>query len=261
MRQLIKKYFETLGIKIMRTNSVDTIDINKLTKQLINTGNEIIFDVGANKGQSVERFKKIYKDPIIHCFEPTDEALNLQNKYNYDENIYINNVAVGDLNTVKEFNVNIASDHSSFNDLIPNTTWLKKRSKSKNIESSKYTIKKIPTKVIKLDDYVIENDIDEIDILKIDTQGYESNVLKGAKNLIHSNKIKLIQLELIFSEIYQNPIQIYDVEKLLIPNNYKLFGISNGGSLNSSYIYQADFIYISNITYDNYKLVSPFLNN
>ena len=86
-------------------------------------------------------------------------------------------------------------------------------------------------------------------------------MLLGALNLLKNNRIKLIQLELIFSEIYEGPLQIYDVEKMLIPNNYKLFSISNGGSLFTDYIYQSDFIYISNDTYENFKSISPYLNN
>ena len=76
------------------------------------------------------------------------------------------------------------------------------------------------------------------------------------------NKIKIIQLELIFSEIYENPLQIYDVEKYLIPNKYKLFGISNSGSLISYANYESDFIYISFDTYENFKKnKSPYFNN
>ena len=261
MKLIIKKIFKFFGLKIMSTNSVDTIDINNLTKTLINTGNEIIFDVGANIGQSIERYKKLYSNPTIHSFEPTHEAKILIQKYINDKKVHVNNVAVGEENLIQDFNINYASDHSSFNDLIPNTTWIKKRSKSVNINSNDYTVKKVPIKVIKLDDYVIKKNIEQIDILKIDTQGYENKVLSGAKELIQKNKIKLIQIELIFSEIYENSIQINDIEKILIPNNYKLFGISNGGSLNSNYIFQADFIYVSNEIYEEYKLKSPFFNN
>ena len=118
------------------------------------------------------------------------------------------------------------------------------------------------TKIITLDDYAEKKNIDTIDILKIDTQGYEDKVLEGANQLLKKNKIKIIQLELIFSEIYENPLAIFDVEKFLIPNNYKLFGTSNGGSLISDYIYQVDHIYVSADTYENFKEnKSPFFNN
>jgi len=151
-----------------------------------------------------------------------------------------------------EFNINASNTHSSFKKLIPNTTWIKKRSKTANVDSNEYTTKKVSTKIISLNYYVKKNNINNIDILKIDTQGYEDKVLLGAKNLITNNKIKLIQLELIFSEIYENPLQIYDIEKILMPNNYKLFGISNSGSLISDYIFQVDFLYVSRDTYEDF---------
>ena len=92
-----------------------------------------------------------------------------------------------------------------------------------------------------------ENKIKQIDILKIDVQGFEDKVLDGAQNLLKASKIKLIQLELIFTEIYEKPLSIYDVEKFLIPNKYKLFGISNAGSLISKYIYQQNIDLIQNL--------------
>ena len=173
----------------------------------------------------------------------------------------MNNFGVGEKEEALEFNVNVDSSLSSFRGLIPNTTWLKERSKQSDIDSKNYTSKKVNTKIITLDDYVEKNNIQSIDILKIDTQGFEDKVLIGAKNLIKENRIKFIQLELIFSEIYQNPLQIYDVEKTLIPKNYKLFGISNGGSLDSYYIFQSDLIYVSSETYEDFRKNSSYFNN
>ena len=106
-----------------------------------------------------------------------------------------------------------------------------------------------------------EKNLKNIDILKIDTQGFEDKVLLGAQNLLKKNAIKLIQLELIFAEIYEKPLQIYDVEKTLIPNNYRLLSILNNGSLISDYTFQSEFIYVSNDIYENFKLTSPYLNH
>lgn len=48
-------------------------------------------------------------------------------------------------------------------------------------------------------------------------------MLLGSTNLLKENRIKVIRLKLIFSKIYEDSPQIYDIEKILIPNNYKLF--------------------------------------
>ena len=262
MKKLIQKLVNLFGYKVMKIKSTDATDLDGLTKSLITKSEPVIFDVGAHNGSSVIRYKKLFKKPIIHCFEPiTDDLNKIKNDYPNDQKLFLNNVGVGDERGYKSFNINTKRNTSSFKKLIPNTTWVKKRSKNFNVDDKKFTIKEQNTKIITLDDYVNEKNISNIDILKIDTQGFEDKVLLGAQNLLKNNRIKLIQLELIFSEIYEGPLQIYDVEKMLIPNNYKLFSISNGGSLFTDYIYQSDFIYISNDTYENFKSISPYLNN
>lgn len=254
MKKLVQKIFNFLGYKVMKITFKDFPDFDYLNKALITKSDPIIFDVGANKGQSIIRYKKLFKDPVIHSFEPNIDEINiLKQKYSNDKNLFLNNLAVGQKKENLEFNINAITGHSSFKKLKPNTTWIKKRSSSIGLDEKEYTIKKINSKIITLDDYASENNILNIDILKIDTQGFEDQVLAGAQKLLKGNKIKLIQLELIFSEIYENPLQIYDVEKNLIPNNYKLFGISNGGDLISQYIYQSDFIYVSLDIYENFK--------
>ena len=259
MKKFINKLVGLFGYKIMKT---DPADLDGLTKSLIKKSDPVIFDVGANRGQSITRYKKLFRNPIIHSFEPNiDEINNLKQEYINDKNLFLNNVAVGEKKGKLEFNINAVSGHSSFRNLIPNTTWIKKRSKTLKIDDKNYTTKKVNTEIITLDDYANEKNLKNIDILKIDTQGFEDKVLLGAQSLLKNNQIKLIELELIFSEIYENPLNIYDVEKILIPNNYKFFGISNGGSLISNYIYQSDLIYVSNDTYENFKLTSPFFNN
>ena len=262
MKKLLQKIINLFGYKLLKVKSTDATNINDITKTLVQKSNPTIFDVGANKGQSIKRYKNLFENPIIHSFEPnTDEINILKQKYSNDKNLYLNNLAVGDKKGNLEFNINAISGHSSFKKLIPNTTLIKKRSSLINVDDKNYTIKKINSEVVTLDDYVNENDIKNIDILKFDTQGFEDKVLLGAQKLLRENRIKFIQLELIFSEIYEKPLQIYDVEKTLIPNNYKLFGISHNGSLISHYIYQSEFIYISNDTYENFKTNSPYFNN
>ena len=262
MKNFFQKIFSLFGYKIIKFKSLQSSNLDDLQKFLIHKSNPVIFDVGANNGQSIRRYKKIFKNSIIHSFEPNiDEINNLKKFYINDKNLFINNFAVGEKKGHLEFNINASTSHSSFKKLIPNTKWIKERSKILNIDIKNYTTKKINAEIITLDDYANEFNIKEIDILKIDTQGFEDKVLLGAQNLLRENRIKLIQLELIFSEIYEDPLQIYDVEKNLIPQNYKLFGISNGGSLASNYIYQSDFIYISNDMYKNFKLNSKYFNN
>ena len=265
IKKTIQNIFNFFGYKISKINTIESTDLDKITTLLTDVKEPIIFDVGGNAGQSIERYKKLFPKCKIHSFDPIKYELDkLTLKYQNDKSVILNNVAIGEKPGNLDFNINVLSGSSSFKNLIPNTTWIKERSKAINIDSKNFIpeTKKINTKVITLDDYCNDENIHQIDILKIDVQGYEDKVLEGAIKLLKMNKIKLIQLELIFSEIYQDTLSIYDVEKYLIPNKYTLFGISNAGSLITHYIYQQDHIYISGDTYENFKKnKSPYFNN
>mgnify|MGYP006099241205 CR=1 FL=1 len=260
MKKFIQKILNFLGYKLTKIQTVECTDLDEITKLIIRKPEPVVFDVGANTGQSIVRYKKIFQKPTIHSFEPNPDHTNsLSETYQTDKNVIINNVGVGEKEENLEFNVYVKTGSSSYKEIVQSTTWLKTRSKTCKVDSKDFKTKTINSKVITLDDYAKKNNIENIDILKIDTQGFEDKVLLGAKNLIKENRIKLIQVELIFSEIYESPLQIYDVEKTLIPNNYKFFGTSNGGSLISYFVYQSDSIYISQDTYEDFKLSSPYI--
>ena len=251
---MINKIFGFFGYKISKISNIKKPDLDSITKTFTNKLDPIVFDIGANKGQSIERYKKIFKNCYIHSFEPNiDEINKLKNKYKDEKKLFLNNIAVGEREELSEFNINAISGHSSFLKVTPGTDWLKLRSKRIGVDPKNYTVKKVQTKIVTLDKYVKDHQLDQIDILKIDTQGYEDKVLLGAKNLIEKNKIKILQVELIFSEVYQKQLQIYDIEKILIPNKYKLFAISNKGSLNEEIIFQSDFLYLSADKYDEFN--------
>lgn len=262
MKNILQKFINLFGYKISKIKTIDKYDLDGMIKFINEKNKPVIFDVGANKGQSIKRFKRMFKECTIHSFEPgNSECDQMRVNHKNDNSVYINNVGVGEKKEFLEFNINANTTHSSFKKLLENTTWIKKRSEVKKIENEKYTISKELKQIITLDDYANTNEIETIDILKIDTQGYDDKVIAGAKNLINGNKIKIIQIEIIFSEIYENSFNIYDIEKFLIPNGYKLFGFSNAGSLASHHIFQSDFIYISKDTYREYKKKSDFFNN
>ena len=75
---------------------------------------------------------------------------------------------------------------------------------------------------IKLDDFCDENNITDIDILKMDIQGGEFSALRGAANLLKEKKIKLIYLETYYREQYVDQPLFHDISKLLHGYGYYL---------------------------------------
>ena len=95
--------------------------------------------------------------------------------------------------------------------------------------------------------------IDIIDVLKIDIQGNEDKVLKGSKILLKSNKIKLIELELILGFGYQRQMSFFDIEKVLNPFGYRLIAIDNASNVIRWSIYQVNLIYVNLELFDKIK--------
>ena len=70
MKKLLKKIFNLFGYKVSKNNSKDNFRFEDLTKILISKDNPLVFDVGANKGQSITKYKNLFNNPEIHSFEP-----------------------------------------------------------------------------------------------------------------------------------------------------------------------------------------------
>lgn len=205
-----EKYLSAINYHIMNKRLKNSLDIKN--------GN-IIFDIGAHNGESIEMFINIKKNIIIHSFEPNDECFKkLENKYNNYKNIVLNNYAVTNKAGKSTFYINNHSTTSSF---------LKINRKFKYENFIFRNIKKKLVNTCKLDDYCKEKKIQRIDLLKIDVQGFEDIVLEGAKNLIKSRRIKKIILEIVLANHYERSCNFYKIEKLLIKHGYFLKNLSS----------------------------------
>ena len=103
--KLIRSIFIKLfGIVVIKNRHKD-YGFNKILTKLISNSHPIIFDVGAENGNSSERYIKLFSEPIIHNFEPRPSQFEImKNKFNDKKNIYLNNVAVGSKAEIKIFN-------------------------------------------------------------------------------------------------------------------------------------------------------------
>ena len=73
-----------------------------------------------------------------------------------------------------------------------------------------------------IDQFCQEKNIGRIDILKLDTQGFELEVLKGAEYAIGTKKIGLVYLEINFSEMYKNLPSFAEVYDFLESRDFLL---------------------------------------
>ena len=177
-------------------------------------GKPMIFDVGANTGQTVKRFRRAFPSSTIHSFEPSQRIFN-QLKANIadkgDVSAWNIALAAATCRGKQTFLENTHSDMSSFLELSENG-WGK--------------IEEKPTvEVSTVDKFLADQKIPFVDILKSDTQGYEFEVFKGAEQTIKRNAIGLLYFEFIFSDMYKGLPRFDEMFRHLTDRGFLLVSI------------------------------------
>lgn len=80
-------------------------------------------------------------------------------------------------------------------------------------------------KTVRLDKYLNIHNINQVDVLKIDTQGFEAEVLEGLGQLLE--KTGIVIAELMLYDYYEKSLSFSDIEKYLLPNGLSLYDISH----------------------------------
>lgn len=150
----------------------------------------LIFDVGANAGELSLLFSHFTrKNGHVHSFEPTPstyECLTHIAKASRNQNIIARNIALSNkIGTLRIHDYGI--EYSGLN------TEAKRPLKEQGFDIEPIQIIEVPCTTI--DQYCIQNQIKQIDFLKIDVEGGELNVLKGASEMLNKKAIKSIVFE------------------------------------------------------------------
>ncbi len=180
----INENLKLLGIQVKKYNKPNYKWLNDLN---INT----IIDIGANEGQFALKFSQLLPNAKIHSFEPISKCFNALKENTKGVNIEYHNMGVGDEYSEKKINVYKHSPSSSLmemaelhEDLFPHS-----------IGHQEETII-----VDRLDTIFKDKSLKQNILIKIDVQGYESNVIIGGRETL--KKAKLVIIEMGYSELY-----------------------------------------------------------
>ncbi len=199
--------------------------VSKLAKQCID-----IIDVGANKGEWTEYFLTQNQNVNALLIEPSGNAFTyLSNKFKYVNNVSIINKALGEKESEAIFFEE--PDCGETSSLI--SSFSNAKSIKKNVSVT--TI-----------DLLFKNfGLNKIDYLKIDVEGYDFHVLKGAVKCLEEKKIKFIQFE------YNSPwaktgSTLFNAIIFLKNFNYNVYILRSEGLYNFNYDRYGEFFRYSN---------------
>lgn len=158
----------------------------------------VCLDVGANKGH----YSKVIlskTDAIVYAFEPLPVAFESLKKLeeSFPRRFVPQNVGVGSKNDTLELWHGAAdSELASFSSEVRNIDYV-----------GRENINCIKVPVITLDSFYddkLKRRYQGIDLLKIDTEGFEVEVLQGAQRMIAEMAPKIIQIEYNWHQLFKN---------------------------------------------------------
>lgn len=171
----------------------------------------IIVDIGANIGAHALRFAKLLgSSGQVYAFEPTEYAFRK----------LVTNIGLNPFTNINPIQAALSDENRMNQSANFRSSWLSNGGEI----SSNNTVD-----FVRLDDWCIAHDIERIDLIKLDVDGFEYKVLNGAVNILQTCRPPII-LE-VFSDNFREPLSnpfafLYDI-------GYTIFDIRSGCAYSS----------------------------
>tara|TARA_B100000674_G_scaffold471250_1_gene459869 strand:- start:24 stop:740 length:717 start_codon:yes stop_codon:yes gene_type:complete len=214
-------YYSSAKLFLNICDSFNKRKIVNFLKQ--NNGNKmsVLVDVGAHYGESIKIFNKHFEINTTLSFEPSKKNFQiLKEKVKNFKKVKIFNIAIGEISGEVDFKQHFDSESSTVVRINENSNYFKKKKKYLNFFSkNKKNYSVIKVKIDRLDNILKNLKLSRIDILKIDTEGYDFSVIKGLGEMIKN--VKFIYFEHHFHNMLEKKYTFYDVDTFMKKNNFK----------------------------------------
>jgi len=241
IRILINKLLSLTGYKLSNLKYLYDRELN-----LVTTLNYLkiksIVDVGANEGQFILKLLKMGFKGNVLSFEPVTDAykkLLINAKKNRRKRVswhVVEKCGLGSKNFSQDIFISKHSESSSLLKILPKHTNLKPLSKI--ISNEKINIKKLDS---------FYDDVEKLDkniFLKIDTQGYELEVLKGSEKTLKLITALIVEVSLV--KLYEKQPLWLDIVNFLKERNFIVWSIDRVmGDISTGESYQLDITFVN----------------
>ncbi len=242
MQKFIKKLvYNITGYELVKKSYLEKLseprnafqDLKKLFENHLELS---IFDIGAFKGYTVSKFHSLFPESNIYGFEPHNESFKTLNQLaKNNSSIQAINLGVSDKYGTTTFYNNSFDQTSS---ILPSDTT------NSFIDGLTLTKEEYTINTTTIDSFCKEQNIEQIDILKIDIQGAELLALKGAKETLSKQKVRTILLEVNFAPIYKKQATFTEITELLSEYKFRIYNIYNLNYLEDGSLAWCDVIFL-----------------
>lgn len=215
LKKLIHRGINALGFQLVKKTRKNEVRLPLLAARnlLQQDGRQpVMFDVGANAGQTTRSMLELFPGAMIHAFEPGSRAFD-QLRTNLADlpNVHLHHKAMGSAPGSISLNEN---EESTMSSVLPLG------------ESGWGRIQEVrEVELTTVDEVCRQHNIQHLSILKSDTQGYDMEVMRGAAGMMESGRLDCVFFELIFSDLYQGMPRFDKVFSFLLDRDYVLVSV------------------------------------
>lgn len=212
----------------LTTGHIDSLELLELMRP---NPPRVIYDVGANVGTWTLLAKALYPDAQVHAFEPLPlHTGKFRAATGALSGVHLHEIGLGSRAARMEMKVTDFSDASS---LLPLTMAGKQQWNLEQVEE-------VPIQIERLDDWVTRHQLPPPDLIKLDVQGFELEVLRGAERALAQTKAVL--LEASFQNFYQGQCRFDELVSWLAGSGLHVCAFGHGTALGRPLV-QSDVLF------------------
>lgn len=199
-----------------------------------------VIDAGAHVGESVQSFLDHFPQARIHAFEPApDNFSRLRTRFEGHPGVTAVAAAVGPISGRATMHLN---NHDATHSLMPiDRSEISRWADTDDIRE----VGTVSVAQIALDDFLVQEGIRHVDVLKLDLQGGELGALQGARSALVAQRIGCIFAEVEFRSLYQDQPLAWDIHALLAAHGYHFINFISPKVTDAGLLSWADAIYVA----------------
>ena len=233
-------FFNKVGIYVIpRWRSHDFMLVKRMQRIIKEYEVDCIIDVGANSGQYCNFLRKDIKyKGLVISFEPDPDNFEIIHRNSQKDPLWVvEKYALGKEESELEFNIMVGSVFNSF---------LKPDNSETDVYEKSNSVKKVIVVPVKRLDSLMATYQERYGFnnvfLKIDTQGFDLEVLEGTSGML--NNIKGIQTEVSFMPLYKDAPTFEKSLKIFREYGFEVSGLYSLGESRFPHAIEHDCIYL-----------------